>query len=222
LTKETPKTLLKIKGDKSILRTQVESFNKIGILDIFVVRGFAKDKITETNIKTIDNDKYNNTKELYSLYLARDKIIKNTVISYGDIIFKEYILNELLNDNNDITIIVDSDAKFDQRDVDYVQADIPYSDRVYSTPVSFMKMLNKMDKKDITGEFIGLWKVSENGSKQVHDSLEKLSSRSDFKELTLIDLFNDIASNNKISVKYIRGSWLGIETIIDLQKSGDF
>ena len=44
LTKETPKTLLKVK-DKSLLDTQIENFNKVGIKDITVVRGFKKEKI---------------------------------------------------------------------------------------------------------------------------------------------------------------------------------
>ena len=222
LTKEIPKTLLTIKDGKSILRTQVDSFNKVGIMDIYAVRGFAKEKIKESNIKTIDNDQYNKTKELYSLYLAKDQIVRNTIISYGDIIFKDYILNELLNDANDITIIVDADGTINENNVDYVQTDIPYSNRIYSKPISFVKMFNKKEEGTINGEFIGLWKVSGAGFEKVHSSLEKLSQRSDFNNLTLVDLFNDIVKNSHISVRYIKGSWLGIETIVDLQKSGEF
>jgi len=221
LTEYIPKTLLKIKDGRTILSTQIESFNKVGIKDISVVRGFAKEKVSVSNIKTIDNDEYEDTKELYSLYLAKDKITENSVISFGDIIFKEYILNELLNDNNDITIIVDADWSLEGEDIDFVQTDIPYSKRVFSTPVALVKMSNTMDEKEINGEFIGVWKVSGKGSKYVHASLEKLSSRDDFKELTLVDLFNDLVKNTKIAVKFIKGSWLDIDTIIDLQKAGE-
>jgi len=83
-------------------------------------------------------------------------------------------------------------------------------------------MSTKMSEQDIHGEFIGLWKVSGNGSKMVQFSLDRLSRREDFKELTLIDLFNDLVRETKISVKYIKGSWLDIDTIVDLQKSGEF
>ena len=222
LTKDIPKTLLTIKDSKTILTTQVDSFNKVGIKNISVVRGFAKEKVTATNFNTIDNDEYDRTKELYSLYLAKDKITENTVISFGDIIFKEYILNELLNDSSDLTMIVDADWSSEGKNIDYVQTNIPYSKRVFSVPVTFVIMSNTMKEKDINGEFVGLWKVSGKGSEYVHASLEKLSRRKDFKKLTTVDLFNDLAESTTISVKFIKGSWLDINTIIDLQKSGEF
>jgi phosphoenolpyruvate phosphomutase len=83
-------------------------------------------------------------------------------------------------------------------------------------------MSNTMKEKDINGEFIGLWKVSGKGSEYIHASLEKLSRRQDFKELTTVDLFNDLTEHTKIAVKFIKGSWLDIDTIVDLQKSGEF
>jgi phosphoenolpyruvate phosphomutase len=222
LTKDIPKTLLTIKGSKTILTTQVDILNRVGIKDISVVRGFAKEKVTATNINTIDNDEYDKTKELYSLYLAKDKITENTVISFGDIIFKEYILNELLNDSNDITMIVDADWTKNTQDIDYVQTNIPYSKRVFPSQIGFIKMSNTMKDKDINGEFIGLWKVSGKGAEYVHASLEKLSRRKDFKEMTTVDLFNDLVKRAKVSVKFIKGSWLDIDTIVDLQKSEKF
>ena len=222
LTTDIPKTLLRLRGSKTILTTQVDSFNKVGIKDISVVRGFTKEKVTATNINTIDNDEYEETKELYSLYLAKDKITENTVVSFGDIIFKEYILNELLNDSSDITMIVDADWTIKGQNIDYVQTNIPYSKKVYSTPIAFAKMSNTMRNTDINGEFIGLWKVSGKGAEYVHSSLEKLSCRTDFMHLTLVDLFNDLVENTRIAVKFIKGSWLDIDTIVDLQKSGEF
>jgi phosphoenolpyruvate phosphomutase len=222
LTKDIPKTLLKIKGDKTILSSQVDSFNRVGIKAVSVVRGYGKEKFIATNVMTIDNDEYSQTGELYSLYLARDNILENTVISFGDIIFKEFILNELLNDNSDITIIVDADWTAKGRNIDYVHTDIPYSKKVYSAPVALIEMSNSLAGNEISGEFIGLWKVSASGSKQVHASLNRLSLKPNFKQMTMVDLFNNLVKNTSIAVKFIKGSWLDIDTIVDLQKSGEF
>jgi phosphoenolpyruvate phosphomutase len=63
--------------------------------------------------------------------------------------------------------------------------------------------------------------VTKNGSKIVKKALEELSKREDFKQLTMADLFNHISSSHPIAVKYIKGSWLDIDTIRDLQKAGD-
>jgi phosphoenolpyruvate phosphomutase len=221
LTRDIPKTMLEVNG-KSILATQVDEFNKLGIKDITVVRGFAKEKVNLTNIKTIDSPEYATTKELYSLWLAKDQLKENTIVSYGDIIFKGYILNELLNDPNDITLIVDADYEKGGTHIDYVQADKPYSKRMYNEAVTFQSMSTQMDESSIHGEFIGLWKVSPRGAEWVKEALNTLSQAPDFNSMTCADLFNEIAKTHAIAVKYIKGSWLDVDTIVDLQKAGSF
>ena len=219
LTKETPKTLLEVNG-KSLLSTQIDEFNQVGIKDITVVRGFAKDKIKLGNIQTRDNDIFADTKELYSLYLAKDQIKENTVVSYGDIIFKKFVLNELLNDNNNITIIVDADCDLKGKDKDFVHASERYNRVNYQGIASFKHMSSEMKPEEIFGEFIGLWKVNKKGSEIVRTALETLSKSSDFKKMTCSDLFNEIAKENTIAVKYIRGAWLDVDTLVDFQNAG--
>ena len=220
LTVEVPKTLLEI-GGRSLLTTQIDEFNKIGIKDICVVRGYAKDKVTAANFSVIENDLFAESKELYSLYLAREHIKENTVISYGDIIFKNYILNDLLNDMSDITLIVDADVETFGNNKDFVSTNIPYSRKLYSSTVKFVKMSENLKAEEIHGEFIGLWKVTKNGSDIVKKAITELSKRVDFKQLAMADLFNYISTSHPLGVKYIKGSWLDIDTIRDLEKAGD-
>ena len=155
LTKETPKTLLEVNG-KSLLETQVEEFNQIGIKDVTVVRGFKKDKVKLSNIKTVDNDEYAASKELYSLYLAKDQIKENTLISYGDIIFKRYVLHELLNDQNNITIVVDADC---EEEWDSIRILFQHPKNMIAQITSELLCLKKWDQRlkngEIFGEFIG-------------------------------------------------------------------
>tara|TARA_Y100000591_G_C21441221_1_gene501569 strand:+ start:266 stop:577 length:312 start_codon:yes stop_codon:yes gene_type:complete len=92
ITKDIPKRLFKVKNGMSILENQLRAYSKVGIENICLVRGFKKNKIKERNIKYIDNIDHSSTYDLYSLYLARDNIGENTIISYGDTIFEEYIL----------------------------------------------------------------------------------------------------------------------------------
>lgn len=221
LTAEIPKTLVSIKDRQSILSMQIDSFNKVGIKDVSVVRGFAKEKINFGNISCIDNDIYSETKELYSFYLSIDKFQGNTIISFGDIIFKDYILNELMNDNNDITIIVDAEYKTSGENIDYVRADKSYTKFIWSEPVSLIDMSSDLDKEFITGEFIGLWKINPKGSEIVKNALEQLKKKEDFYQMTLCDLFREILKVSTISVKYIKGSWLDIDSVYDLHKAGE-
>ncbi len=219
LTRETPKTLLEVNG-KSLLSTQIDEFNQVGIKDITVVRGFAKEKIKLNNIRTCDNDSYADTKELYSLYLAKDQIKGNTVISYGDIIFKRFVLNELLTDQNNITIIVDAECDKEGKDKDFVFASDKYDRVNYQGLASFKEMSSTMSADKIFGEFIGLWKVNQQGAEIVLKALGRLALHPDFKKMTCTDLFNEIAKENTIAVKYISGAWLDVDTLVDLQNAG--
>jgi phosphoenolpyruvate phosphomutase len=221
LTRKIPNTLLKING-KTILDTQIDAFNQIGIKDVTVVRGFAKETIAG-NFRAIDNDQFENTTELYSLFLARDEIKQNTVISYGDLVFRNYILNDLLNDNNDMTIIADADFEVDVPAYhDYIRTDLPYSKRLYMQSAKLEKVSSVMPADEITGEFIGLFKVNSTGAETLKNAMETLSQRPDFRRLRMNDLFNEMVKTHPIAVKFIKGSWLDINTIVDLQKAGDF
>jgi phosphoenolpyruvate phosphomutase len=219
LTKETPKTLLEVNG-KSLLATQVEEFNQLGIKDVTVVRGFQKQKVKLSNIKTVDNDDFGTTKELVSLYLAKNEIKENTLISYGDIIFKRYVLHELLNDQNNITVVVDADCEANGTDKDFIQASEKYDRTNYRGTSVFKKMGSTLTASEIDGEFIGLWKVNKAGAQQIHEALEKLSKLPDFDSMTCADLFNEVAKKYTIAVKYISGAWLDVDTIVDLQNAG--
>jgi phosphoenolpyruvate phosphomutase len=76
--------------------------------------------------------------------------------------------------------------------------------------------------KEIHGEFIGLWRVTKKGAELVKNTLEVLSQREDFKQLTVSDLLNEINRKHPVAVKFIKGSWLDIDTIVDLQRADGF
>ncbi len=221
ITREIPKTLVKI-GGKTILESQIETFNQIGIKEITVIRGFGKNKIPALNIETIDNDDYQSTTELYSLYLALKDIKQNTIVSYGDLIFKSYILNDLLNDANDITIVVDADFEENSNYHDYVTTNQPYSKRNFLINTTLRAIAPDLPKDAINGEFIGIFKTNETGGVILRSVIEKLATRSDFKKLRMKDLFTEILKSHPVTVKFIKGSWLDINDIVDLQKAGGF
>ncbi|HYN80899.1 MAG TPA: phosphoenolpyruvate mutase [Gemmatimonadaceae bacterium] len=220
LTRDIPKTLLKANG-VPILTSQLNSFNRMGITDVTVVRGFAREAIILPGIKTVDNDEYAATKELYSLYVARDSIKGNTVISYGDILFKDHILHELINSESDISIVVDADWNLDESYTDLVQADKPYSRSAFSEPVMLRKMSSTLPREMVSGEFIGLWKVNQRGAAIVKTTLECMSRQENFKSLRMADLFTELAGQTIVSVIYTRGAWMDVDSIVDLTRASE-
>ncbi len=81
-------------------------------------------------------------------------------------------------------------------------------------------MSSTLKGAEIVGEFIGLWKVNKTGAAQITKALDKLSKSPDFKSMTCTDLFNEVAKENTIAVKYISGAWLDVDTLVDLQNAG--
>lgn len=53
-TENLPKGMLEFAG-KTIIERQIETYQKCGITDIIVVRGFAADKITYPDVKYYEN-----------------------------------------------------------------------------------------------------------------------------------------------------------------------
>ncbi|MEK4711623.1 phosphoenolpyruvate mutase [Sporosarcina sp. FSL K6-5500] len=220
LTEHLPKTMLKVNG-KPILHSLIDEFNQMGIKDISVVRGHGKELINPENTKFIDNDIHDKSKELYSLSLALDKVGDETVISYGDILFKTYVLNELLNNKNDIVLIVDCDVEQTGEYTDFVSTDSAYDRKQFEQISHLNTMSTNLSTSEIHGEFIGLWKVNKKGAEIVRNAIHELAKNNEFHNLRLSDLFNYLTENHAVHVNYIRGSWLDIDNIMDLQKAGE-
>jgi len=157
------------------------------------------------------------------LYLARDAFQDYTIVSFGDIVFKNYILNDLLNDDNDITIIVDTQFTMEGKDKDFAKASRPYSRELYleSKPIELVELSNEFKKDEINGEFIGLWKFNKHGGELIKKTLDQMAKRADFKSLHVIDLLNEVKKLQPVAVKFIQGNWLDVDTFVDLQKAGE-
>jgi phosphoenolpyruvate phosphomutase len=193
----------------------------MGIADITVVRGYRKDAIAFPGIRTVDNDEHAATKELFSLYAARGAIKGNTVISYGDILFRDHVLHELINTEADISIVVDADTSSRNGYTDFVRTDQPWSRSAFNPRISLQEMSAKLAPDTAQGEFIGLWKVNATGAAAVNEAFDRLAKRENFKSLRMADLFNELAGSTTVSVTYTRGSWIDIDSIVDLTQAGE-
>lgn len=106
LIEDKPKCLLDIKG-KTILERAVGALNEANIKEIAVIRGYKKDAIALPNIRYYDNDRYEETGELHSIFCAEAEMKGRTIVLYGDIIFDSTILEKLLKSPADFALVVD-------------------------------------------------------------------------------------------------------------------
>ena len=226
LTKNKPKCMLDIQG-KPLLERLTSTLKKDNIGKISIVSGYKSNVIRErnnlSNLNIIENKEYIKTGELYSLYKAVNEIKNDCIITYGDIVFRKYILDALLSIKGEIVIVVDALSQNKQKKK---QKDLTVCDRKFTgnylleeKPASLKSMHNEYTNK-ITGQWIGLLKTNTKGSKIIKNQIIKLRKNKKFKNLTMPDLFNSLIKNKiKINVLYIAGQWLDVNDAFDLAEA---
>jgi phosphoenolpyruvate phosphomutase len=227
VTAGIPKAMVPL-GGTPLLHKLVAQFRAAGVPAITVVRGYAAEKVHVPDVEFIENQDFEGTGELLSLLKARDRIDGDAIISFGDILFRQHILNSLLAEEHDIVIAVD--AMWERRHkpeangyVDYITATRPYSLRYDEEDAFLEKMGPDLSAEKIHGEWIGLIKTTTRGSAAMCEALDVLSRRVDFRRLRFDDLFNYLVSKGqRVQALYITGQWLDVDDLEDLARAQAF
>ncbi len=104
-------------NNTSLLEKIISDSNLKNINDINIVIGFNKNlikkRLKKLNVNYIENNFYNSTDMLYSLYLGLKNLNDDTIISYSDIIFSKKIFSEIkkISKNKEIIIPINSKWK---------------------------------------------------------------------------------------------------------------
>jgi phosphoenolpyruvate phosphomutase len=221
LTVDKPKAMIEV-GGRAILDQLIGELNKLSIKDVTVVRGFKKEAVRGTNFIAIDNDRYAETKDLSSLYLAKHKLTEHTIISYGDTLFRNYILADVLNFEDDIVIVVDANQKSSQKKIDYVVCNKPYTNDFFHRSIALEEIHTGYPDSRCHGEWVGLLCVNNKGATYLSEAMNVLKDRPDFDGLTVVDLLNEVRKNHPVAVTYIRGGWVDVDEARDLEEAGEF
>lgn len=226
LTHDKPKTMIRIGGEALLART-VNKFKKIGINKSIVVAGYKAESIDISGIEIRVNKDYEIGDELMSLVCAQNDFDNDMVISYGDLLFREYILRDLLEVDGDIVIIVDSalnnSSTTGSPDLAYCSQNDDRSPFMQNIILKELSSVIKTGNKKPSGQWIGMMRVRKEGRNWIEEAIHELKPSPNFKKLTLSDLLNYIIEQGKIiNVHYINGHWLDVNSIDDIDRAGDF
>lgn len=227
VTAERPKVMLPVAG-KPLLRWLVDAFKKQGVNDITVVGGYRADAIDTAGIKLVVNDSHAQTGELASLACAFDagELKTDTLISYGDLLFRSYILRDLVESDAPFTVVVDSSRSpvFNQSVRDFAYCSAP-DDRALFGHTTLLKRIysGKPGAAPPDGRWIGLLSVRGRGIERLHAILTELRQQRDFDALDVPALINAlIDAGEAIEVQYVHGHWCGVNDLEDFRRAGDF
>jgi len=226
LTKDLPKPLVDVNG-KSIIERQISLLRKNNVNDIVVITGYKKEKFTFKNIEYVHNPNFREQEQTGSLMVARSKIAGDILIMFGDILFDEIILQQMLDSKGDIVIAVDKnwEKSYEERhDNPKSEADkvLIKDNKVIQISA---KNIEVNDDNDV-GELLGLIKLSMKGSKILIDQYEKLENSHigkfhdavSFKKAKFVDMLQELLSSGiVITPVSIKGKWCEIDTKHDLE-----
>lgn len=220
LVEDRPKAMLRLHG-KPILTWHTEAFRRQGIRRIGAVRGYRKQAIDLADIQYFDNDAYATTGELASLYAARDFMRGDLVIAYGDILFDEFILRNLLSQGGDISVVVDGAFKLRSRSDakrDLVVTEGAY-DPVGLSHCKLLRVSQGVDAAEATGEWIGLLYVRGEKTELIAKTLDELAKNEPevLQKGDLPTLVNRlIAAGEIVNVVHTFGHWHDLDEQKDL------
>ncbi|MCC2670041.1 MAG: pepM [Armatimonadetes bacterium] len=240
LIQDRPKAMLDIKG-KTILERQLETLNACGIKDVAVVRGYKKEAFTLTTPRYYDNDEYETTGEVVSLFAAEPELRGRVVVLYSDVLFDQGILEKLLKSEGDVNIVVD------RAWYDHLQAgqttDRPYEDLVVTegAPNSgyryfpgqsenrVLRIGHDLAREECHGEFIGLIMLSPEGTEALRaiyrdtmagDPEAPFHEAPRLQQAKLTDLIQKlIESGQTVQAVDTYKGWTEIDTFEDYQRA---
>jgi len=228
LTSDRPKAMVKVRGEP-LLSHIVTTYQAQGITDVTVVRGYRKDAVSLPELTYVDNDDYASTGELYSLHLALEASADSgdaIVVSYGDVLFRKYVLEALAETESDFAIAVDTnwiESVNRAREADYVSCSMPNTRHAFYSKVVLEEIGHELDEARIHGEWMGLLKVSKEAVPRLRDMVAEMCTGPDGQSATVPTLLNRLVrGGQQVTVLYNTGHWLDVDSLDDILAAGDF
>jgi phosphoenolpyruvate phosphomutase len=240
LIEDRPKAMLEIKG-RTILERQIHALNECGVKDIAVVRGYRKEQINLPNVRYYDNDRFRDTGELVSLFLAEAEMEGRFLFLYSDIIFDPAILEKLLKSQADISVVVDrawGDHPHTQEELQARKPDLVITSQPPQKGYRFLptregttltRIGRHLPPDEADGEFVGIAMFSEEGARLLrtvyHQTRQRFQGRNfheaeSLEKAAFTDLLQEIIDRGgEIACVDIYKGWLEIDTFEDYRRA---
>ncbi len=226
LTRDRPKCMVEMAGEP-ILAHIVRAYRATGIRDLSVVRGHRRQVIDLEGLRYFDNEEPDTTHEAFSLSRATPALHGPALISYGDVLFRKYVVQQLVDTEADFAVMVDAqwrESRNRERYADYVTCSLPFSRSTSFSQVRLVEVSNELPEEQIHGEWMGFLKVSERGSEVLRGLLAEVEHDAEKRaHMDMGGLMNDLISRGeKIRVIYTTGNWLDVDSVDDLLLGSEF
>ena len=217
ITENVPKPLVEVNGE-SILGRQIFLFKQLGIDDIVVITGYKREKIIFKDVNYVVNHLYSSTEQLFSLMRARNFFSGELIVTFGDIIYDQEILNQMISEKGDLVLAFEKNWKESYAN----RSDNPaiYSDFAHIKNKKVNKFFTNLDDEsfdtDDVVEFIGMMKLSSNITEVFltqYLEIEKVAEK--LKIISFLEMLR--SSGVDMSTYFVKNKWCEIDTPQDLE-----
>ncbi len=103
-TENSPKCMVRLDGEETILARQLRLLEAVGIREVVMTTGPYKELLQDyiealklsLQVQYIHNPLYKETNYIYSIYLAREHLHSDLLLMHGDLVFEETVLRHMV------------------------------------------------------------------------------------------------------------------------------
>ena len=223
---DLPKPLIDINGT-SLIQRQINLLRKKGITEIFVIRGFKPEKFHLEYVSYIEDKQYDKHDQLGSLMAADSQLSEDVLITFGDILFDENILEQILSSSSNFAVAVDLNwtKSYEKRSDNPIEL----AGKVMIKDGRIEKFSENLPvEKDgcLIGEFLGIIKLRNISTVILQKHLQQLRKihkgkfhdAKSFELAKLTDFLQDLVESKvEIDPIFVDGKWCEIDTPKDLE-----
>ena len=218
MTNNKPKCLVTTAG-KPILQYQLDAYKNAGITDIIIIVGYEGDAIRnyckyikELNITIIENNEYEDSNNMYSLYLAKDYIKGNSfILNNADLAVEDNLVTDMMASQEENIVAVDF-STFNEESMKVT----------CNSDGLIVNISKQITKEDTLGCSIDFYKFSDKSSEIFFEELDRIiikeNNKKDWTEIAMQRLFKSLELKFKpFDIKTT--AWVEIDNYDDLASS---
>ncbi|MBY0400221.1 phosphocholine cytidylyltransferase family protein [Myxococcota bacterium] len=218
-TRDLPKCLLPVQGDRTVLEVQLRALRDGGITEARVMVGFEAEKVEaflatrpvpEVEVETLFNPFFDSTDNLVTAWLARSEMRGEFLLMNGDTLFEPAVLRGLLSGPEAaITLVVNGKSHYDADDM-----------KVSIAADGRLRAVSKLlVGGNVNGESIGLMRFGGDGIEAFRAGLDRAVRTQRGKRAYYLSVIDELSRDIDVRTSSMTGLWWGeLDSPQDLQK----
>jgi len=228
LTNDKPKCMLKL-FNETLIEKQIKIFHSYNINDITIVTGYRSEVIDIPDVNYVKNKNYETSNINESLFCALEPSSSPVLVTYGDIIFEQKIIQQMLEITDGIGLAINLNwKKYYQNRKNHPLSEAENVLVENGRILQIRKNISKSLENQQIGEFLGIMMVS---SEHVKILLERYSylkknhigafhNSSSLSNAYLTDMLQEIINCDiNVNPVFTEGEWREIDTPEDLKNA---